>query len=269
MSATIFNYEFRARLRSVIIWSIGIGILVVFFSSIFQSFAQQAALVNELLSKFPPELLAAFGLGSIDLTSLLGYLSFLFIFVQLCLAIQASNYGFGLVSVEENELTADFLMTKPVSRSQVLTSKLLAVLSSLLITDVIVWVVTLLCIVIFSGGASYNRGTLALLFASMIIFQLVFLALGLVISLLVRRVRSVTPYGLGLAFGMYIINGFSGMLGDVKLEYITPFKHLDPMNIVQNNGYNPSLVLLDAAVIVICVALSYWLYLRRDIHAIS
>ena len=50
------------------------------------------------------------------------------------------NYGFGLVSIEESELTADFLLSKPVSRAQVLTSKLLAALTSLIITDLVVWV---------------------------------------------------------------------------------------------------------------------------------
>ena len=96
--------------------------------------------MNQMLAKFPPQLLAAFGMGNMDLASVLGFFGFLFVFVQLCLAIQASNYGFGLVSVEESELTADFLLSKPVSRRQVLTSKLLAAFTSLAITDLVVWV---------------------------------------------------------------------------------------------------------------------------------
>ena len=114
--------------------------LILFFFSIFPAFSDQAALMNELLAKFPPQLRAAFGMDSMDLSTVLGFYSFIFMFVQLCLAIQAGNYGFGLVSVEENELTADFLLSKPVSRAQVSTSKLLAALTSLLITDLVVWV---------------------------------------------------------------------------------------------------------------------------------
>ena len=92
--------------------------------------------MNEMLAKFPPELKAAFGLDGMDLSTVLGFYSLVFLFVQLCLAIQAGNYGFGLVSIEESELTADFLLSKPVSRAQVLTSKLLAALSSLLAQQV-------------------------------------------------------------------------------------------------------------------------------------
>ena len=139
MNANIYKHEFRARLKSVITWSLAIAALILFFFSIFPVFADQAALMNELLARYPAELRTALGLGNLDLSTVLGYFSFLFLFVQLCLAIQAANYGFGLVSIEETELTADFLLSKPVSRAQVLTSKLLAALTSLLITNLVVW----------------------------------------------------------------------------------------------------------------------------------
>ena len=81
--------------------------------------------------------------------------------------------------------------------------------------------------------------------------------------------RSVTPYALGLGFGAYVLSAFSGVLGDVKLELITPFKHLDPAAIVQNAAYDAPLVLLNAAVSLAALAASFWLYLRRDIPAVS
>jgi ABC-2 type transport system permease protein len=269
MSATIFVHEFRARIRSVIVWSVAVAAIVFFFSSLFPGFASQAELLNSIMAKFPPALLEAFGMGNTDLSSVLGFYSFLFVFVQLCLAIQAGNYGFGLVSIEETELTADFLLSKPVSRSQVMTSKLLAALSSLTITNLVVWVVSFIALAVFKGGRTYAAGTLILLLVSIIIFQLFFLGVGLVVSLLVRRVSSVTPYSLGLGFGMYVLSAFSGILAEVKLEYITPFKHFDPAYVVHNGGYNAPLVILNIAVSVIALALSYWLYIRRDIHAVS
>ena len=269
MSATIYLHEFRARIRSVIIWSVSVAFLVFFFSSLFPGFASQAALLKDIFARMPAALIDAFGMQNTDLSTVLGFYSFVFIFVQLCLAIQAGNYGFGLVSIEETELTADFLLTKPVSRVQVITSKLLAALTSLTITNLVVWVVSFISLAMFNGGQSYDTGTLLLLLVSIIIFQLFFLAVGLVISLLVARVRSVTPYSLGLGFGMYVLSAFSAFLADVKLEYITPFKHLDPAYIVHNMAFDTPLVLLDVAVSLIALAVSYWLYLRRDIHAVS
>jgi ABC-2 type transport system permease protein len=269
MKATIYLHEFRARIRSVITWSLSIVAIVFLFSSLFPGFASQAELVKSLFAKFPPALLEAFGMQNSDLSSVLGFFSFIFVFVQLCLAIQASNYGFGLVSIEETELTADFLLSKPVSRTQVLNSKLLAALTSLTITNLVVWLVSIISLAMFNGGRPYDIGTLLLLLASIIIFQLFFLGVGLVISLLVKQIRSVTPYSMGLGFGMYILSAFSGILAEVKLEYITPFKHLDPAYIVKNSTLNTPLVLLNVAVTLIALAVSYWLYIRRDIHAVS
>ena len=269
MSTNIYRHEFRARLRSMVIWSLALTFLVVFFFAIFPVFADQAALMNEFLARYPQELRAAFGFDRMDLSTVLGFYSFVFMFVQLCLAIQAANYGFGLVSIEESELTADFLLSKPVSRTQVLTSKLLAALTSLTITNLVVWVSSFVAISLFSEGREYPPLTLLLLLLSIVIFQLFFFSVGLVISLLVKRVRSVTPYALGLGFGTYVLSAFSGVFGDVKLELITPFKHFDAPYIVQHAAYNTPLVLLNIAVTLIALVVSYWLYIRRDIQAVS
>ena len=106
-----------------------------------------------------------------------------------------------------------------------------------------------------------------MLLGSIVVFQLVFLTLGVLISLLVRRVRSVTPFSMALAFGMYILNAFGGMLGEDKLEIITPFRHFDPNNIINNRIYDP-LALISVAAILVSVVGSYWLYARRDIHSV-
>ncbi len=269
MSATIFLHEFRSRIKSVISWSIALVVITLVFLSIFPAFASQAALINEAMSKFPPALLAAFGMNQVNLATIMGFFSFIFLFAQLCLAIQAGNYGFGLVSIEETELTADFLVSKPVSRAQILTSKLLAAFTSLLITDVVLWVSSLIGITLFNDGEQYDMLTLVLLLASVIIFQLFFLSLGLVISLLLKRIRSVTPYSLGLGFGMYVLSAFTGLEGVSVLEYLTAFKHFDANYIIQHAAYDTPLVLLNLVVIVVSIAASYWLYLRRDIPAVS
>jgi ABC-2 type transport system permease protein len=269
MRINIFRHEMNIRVRSVIIWSLSITALAIFFFSIFPSFAEDAALSNQLVAKLPKEMRDAFGLGKIDMSTILGFLTLVFVFVQLCLAIQAGNFGFGLVSIEETEKTADFLLTRPVSRFQIFTSKLLAAIGSLLITDIIVSLAIFLAITSFKGERTYDTPTLLLLLLSMPIFQLFFLSVGLLISLLVKKVPNVTPFSLGLAFGAYVINAFSGVFGDVKLEYLTPFKHFDPVHIVQNSSFDTRLVLINVAVTVVSLAISYWLYIRRDIHAVS
>lgn len=221
------------------------------------------------MANYPPELLTAFGLNNVDLASVLGFFSFIFLFVQICLAIQASNYGFSLVSVEEREWTADFLLTRPVKRTQVLNSKLLAALLGLAVTDIVVAAATFAFINAFRGDKSYDAGTLSLLMLGMVPFQLFFFSVGLAVSLLVKRIRNVMPYSMGLAFGMYVLSAFGGLLGTSILEKVTPFKHFEPAYLAQHGGYDPALVAVSISVILIATVASYFLYTRRDIPSVS
>ncbi|MGC9335306.1 MAG: ABC transporter permease [Anaerolineae bacterium] len=265
MHTNIYRQEFRMNLRSVVTWSVAVAALILVFVSLFSSFSLDAALLNEMLANFPDELLTAFGMTGVDLSTILGYFSLAFLFVQICLAIQAANYGFSLVSVEEREWTADFLLTKPVGRTQILTSKLLAALSGLFITDVAVWISSFVLINLFKGDATYETRTLLLLLLSIVPFQLFFLTVGLMVSLLVKRIRNVTPYAMALGFGMYVLSAFGDMLGEAALEKITPFKHFEPNYIIQHRAYDLPLVLITVSVIVLSVVASYVLYARRDI----
>jgi ABC-2 type transport system permease protein len=87
----------------------------------------------------------------------------------------------------------------------------------------------------------------------------------MLISLLPKRIRSVTPFSMGMVFGLYLLNAFGGMIGDDKLSYITPFKHFDPNHIIRNGSYDLPLVLISVALITISVGGGYLLYTRRNI----
>lgn len=268
MRMNVFRQEFKMHLRSVITWSTAIAALLLVFASLFSSFAKQAELMNEMLARFPPQLLTAFGLTGVNLATVLGYFGFLFLFSQICLAIQASNYGFSLVSIEEREWTADFLLAKPVKRTQILNSKLLAALSGLTITNVVIWICSFGFIALFRGDKTYDPQPLVLLLLTIVVFQLFFLSVGLVISLLVKRIRSVTPYAMALGFGMYVLSVFGDLLGKSILETITPFKHFEPNYILQHGAWDLPLVMISVVVIVVSFVGSYLLYVRRDIPGV-
>jgi ABC-2 type transport system permease protein len=239
--------------------------MIFVFTSIYSSFADEAELLNRTLEKMPQEFLMAFGMDGLDMSTVLGFFSLIFLFVQLCVSIQAANYGFSLVSVEETEMTADFLLTKPVGRRMIMSSKLLSAISGLVITNIVVWISSFIFLNIYSDGRPFDTKTLALLLLSVTFLQLFFLTVGMVISLLPKKIRSVTPFSMGMVFGMYLLNAFGGMLGEDKLSYITPFRHFDPSYVIRNGRYDLQLVLISVAIIILALGGSYLLYLRRDI----
>lgn len=262
----IYKHEFKTKINSVISWSAATALFIIIYMSFFSSIAIDSELLNETLAGMPEEFLMAFGMNNIDMSTVFGFYGLVFTLVQLLIAIQAANYGFGLVSVEETDMTADFLLAKPVSRPKILTNKLLAAMTGLLITNVVVWVATFAALNMFSGGRPYDQQALILLLVSVPLFQLVFLTAGVLISLLVKRVRSVTPYTMALVFGMYVLNAFGGMLGEDTIELITPFRHFDPNYILNNAEFELPLMLLSVAFIIIAIIGSYRLYTRRNIQ---
>jgi ABC-2 type transport system permease protein len=261
----IYLHELKVKLKSVLIWSLSIAALILVFMSLFKGFSADAALLNSMMSQFPKELRIAFGMVDLDFSSILGYFGLLFVFSQICLAIQAANYGFGMVSIEETEWTADFLLSKPVKRTSIMTSKLLAALTALLVTDAIIVGSSVLFIYLFRSGQEVPVKPLVILLLSMPVFQLFFLTVGMVISLMVKRIRSIIPFSMGLVFGLYILNAFGGMIGQKSLEVISPFQHFAPNYIVKHAAWDMSLVWISVAVIVVSVVGSYLLYARRNI----
>ncbi len=261
----IFLHEFKSYLKSVGIWSVAIFLIILVYFSAFNAIAVEAEQLSQLMNSFPEELLLAFGMTNMDFTSLLGFYGVVFLFCQICLAIQAANYGISLVSIEEREFTADFLLAKPVGRRKILTNKLLAAFLSLTLTNLTVWISSFVVINLVRDGRSYDAKSLVMVLLTIVIFQLFFLSVGLLISLLMKRVRSVTPLSLALAFGMYVLSVFGSMLGEDKLEIISPFTHFDPNYILHNAAYDFPLPLISMGVIIIAIPVSFLLYQKRNI----
>lgn len=263
----IFNHEFKSYSKSVGIWSGSIFLIILVYLSAMSSISVDIQTFNDILASFPEEFLIAFGMTELDLSSIVGMYGLVFLFCQICLAIQAANYGFSLISIEERELTADFLLAKPIGREKILTAKLLAAIASLTITNLTVWVSSFLIINLNNDGQSYETKPVILLLLSIVVFQLFFLSVGVLISLLMKRVRSVTPLSMALAFGMYVLSAFGGMLGEDTIELISPFKHFEPNYIIKNVAYDTPLVLISVITILIAIPASYLLFSKRNIHS--
>lgn len=261
----IYLHELKSYLKSVLIWSVSIFLIILVYLAAFYSIADDLTQVSDLLASFPEELLIAFGMTDLNFGSILGMYGLVFLFCQVCLAIQASNYGISLLSIEEREFTADFLMAKPVSRFKIITTKLLAAFTALTITNLTVWASSFFIINYLNDGPPIDNTALVMLLSSIVIFQLFFLSVGMLISLLMKRVRSVTPLSMALAFGMYVVSAFGGMLGDDTIDIISPFKHFEPNAIITNVEYDLPLVLISVAAILVSIPVSYVLYQRRNI----
>ena len=265
----VFKYEIKMHLKSIIIWCLNIFAGLVILMAFFPAFGKDAELLEKMYQYYPEELLKAFGMNSsLTLASALGYFAFCFAMIQLFLAIQASNYGFSILSVEERELTADYLLSKPVSRFKILSAKFLAAFTALTATNAVTWLGSFVSIELFRGGKEYDAKTLVTLLSTIVLFQLVFLSIGMITSVLVRKIRSVLSYSLALALGTYMLNAVRSIVGGDLLGYFTPFYHFEAVSILDKGKLNIPMASISIAIIVIALGTSAVLYSKRDIHSL-
>lgn len=114
-------------------------------------------------------------------TSILGFYSMIFSFIVLCGAIQAMNMGISILSKESRERTADFLLVKPVSRSTIVTAKLLAAFTMLIVTNVLFCIASTI-IANAIKTVDYNVKIFLMINLTLFFIQLIFLAIGVAIS---------------------------------------------------------------------------------------
>jgi len=239
------------------------------YLAFYPAIAADTSAFDALMENYPKELLAFFGMKpELPMSTLLGYFSLTFGMMQIPIAIQASNYGFHMLSVEEREMTADFLLSKPITRTKILVSKFLASFTSLTIVNLSLWIATLLALILFKGDTVLELRNVYILLSSIVLFQLFFVGVGMLISVSVKKIASVISFSMTLGFGLYIVFGLKSTFSNDLLAIITPYAYFEPAEILISGHYNLLYTLICVFVIVVSFGLTYFLYNKRNIHSL-
>lgn len=262
-------HELKSMRKSAIVWTCAMIALAALYLSIYPSVASDALDFKKLLGSYPESVQAMLGIDLDTVTSILGLYSMIFSFIALCGAIQAMNLGVSILTKESRERTADFLLVKPVSRAQVVNSKLLAALLILAATDIVFYAATSL----IANGVKiedFSQKLFLMINLTLLFVQLMFLAIGMASSVFFTKLRSVLPLSLGVVFGLYLIGALLATGEDKEvLRFVSPFKYFEPSYILAHAGYETPYLIAGFVIVVVAMALSYAVYLKKDIHAVS
>ncbi|WP_438433828.1 ABC transporter permease subunit [Gorillibacterium sp. sgz500922] len=262
----MLRQEWRSLGRSTLTWTLSLAATAVLLLALFPGFSRDAADFSRMLDSYPEAVRKALGVTVDTMTTLTGYYAFVLLYVSLAGAIQAMNLGLGLLSRETREKTADFLLTKPVTRSRVVTAKLGAALLALLVTNLGYQAAALAMAASVADRIDY--GTYALLTLTLPLIQLVFFALGFILAAALPRIRSVLTLSLGLVLGFFVIGMVDSIVGERAGRYLSPFRYYDRSYILGHGSYESEFALLTAALVLLLTAGAYLLYRRKDIHAV-
>lgn len=105
---------------------------------------------------------------------------------------------------------------------------------------------------------------------TMFFVQLIFLAIGMLVSVFFNKIKNVLPISLGFVFGFYMLGAILGT-GDTKenLRFLSPLHYYDIPYIIEHSSYESAYLILGAAIVIVCIAVTYIIYKNKDIHAVS
>lgn len=260
----VFLRELKAYRKSMIIWALSLSGIVGLFMALYPAFEADIEGLNQVLANFPEAIKALVNITPETFLSVLGFYGYLLSFAWLAAAIQAMNLGVGIISKEVAGKTADFLIAKPIGRSRIVTAKLAAAIAVILVTGVAFVAVSF--IAVGATGAAFDSTTLLLMASTLLLLQLVFLALGALFSVTIPKIKSVVAVSLPTVFAFYIIGAIGDVLDNVELRWVSPFRYFDPVYMIGQGGLEGEYVLVVAVFTIVAIAATYLIFAKKDIH---
>jgi len=257
--------ELRAHLKGFIIWSVCIFLFVLSMISEFSAYYHNPEM-TEILEVIPQNMLDAFSISGTNLTTVSGYVSIAAVYFVLMLSVYAGLLGASIISKEERDKTAEFLMTLPISRVKVISEKIIASFILALGMNLVV-IGCILAMTIQFEKLDYFGKYMVLFSLSMFIIELVFMTIGMALASVMKRYKRSGSLTIGVIIIMYILSilmSFTDKLDHLK--FLTVFKYFEPAEILHKLSLNGGYMLLSIGLIVVMIIVTYLVYPRRDLH---
>ena len=263
---SLVSHELNSARKTTILWSLALSSLAVGFLLMYPVFTKDLATANQVFENIPSALKSALNISTDMFSSVTGFFSYLMQFILLAGSVMALVIGLKSLSQEETNKTADFLLTKPITRSQIVSAKLKVSIFSLLLTNIFFSLVAFITANLVSEN-QFSSNTFLLLCGSLLLVQLLFFSLGLVLSASLGKIKSVVSLAMPIAFSFFIISALDSAIGNINLAALTPFKFFSSTYIVQNSTYETKYLVLSIGLFLGFIWLAYYFYNHRDINS--
>ncbi|MFJ7725923.1 ABC transporter permease subunit [Neobacillus sp. NPDC097160] len=262
----IFRKEMKSHRKSLIFWCIGVFLMVVSGMAKYDAYSSSGQSINDLVADLPQSLRAVLGFGAVDLSKVGGYYALLFLYLLLMATIHAAMLGATIIAKEERDKTFEFLFVKPVSRTTIITAKLAAAFTNIVIFNLVTYFSSIILIAKYNGGKSIN-GDIALLMIGMFILQLLFMVIGSALAAVKKKPKTAASQATGILLLTYMLSIAIDLNEHIEgLKYLTPFKYFEAKNVMFGGGLDFVFVVISTVLIAVLSYVTYVFYQKRDLH---
>jgi ABC-2 type transport system permease protein len=261
----ILKRELKANLKSLIIWALIMVIFIFLMVSEFSAYYNNPEMAD-ILEALPEAMLKAFSMEGSNLTTTRGFISIASIYFYLLLSFYSIILATNIISKEERDKTAEFLMSMPISRKQVLISKSI----TCLINTTLMTLITGIAVVVFM--LPYNLDFeffkfIGWMLAALLITQWIYVSMGLFFASAFKRYKQSGKIAAALVMVFYILSVMSALTSKLSfLQYITPFKYFEAQGLIQNSGFELKFLLLSLLIIILGFVGTFKIYPNRDLN---
>lgn len=260
---TLVKHELKQGKTSFLIWTASIGFLLAICVFLFPEMKSQMNGINDVFASMG-SFTDAFGMDRLNFGTLVGFYAVeCGNILGLGGAFFASLCAVGILSKEEKEKTAEFLLTHPVSRKRIITEKLIAVLIQITAMNIIIYALAVSSIA--AVGEIIPWKEISLLHLAYYLLQLELSGICFGISAFLHKGSA--GVGLGIAAMMYFLNLIAN-ISDVAefLKYITPFGYCEGADIVANGSLDGAMAAIGSGIGIGGIIIAYLKYTKKDIH---
>lgn len=260
---TLVKHELRQGKTSFLIWTASIGFLLAICIFLFPEMKGQMDGVNNMFASMG-SFTEAFGMDRLNFGTLIGFYAVeCGNILGLGGAFFASLCAVGILSKEEKDKTAEFLLTHPVTRKRIITKKLIAVLIQITAMNIIIYAIAIGSIA--AVGEEIPLKEISLLHLAYYLLQLELSGICFGISAFLRKGSA--GVGLGIATMMYFLNLIANISDAAEfLKYITPFGYCEGADIVADGRLDNVMVAVGAVIGIGGIIIAYLKYTKKDIH---
>lgn len=261
---TVFGHEMRRSRWMLLIWSTIVGGMILICMLMFPEMQGQMDGVSDLFASMGG-FTEAFGMDRLHFGTVMGFYGIeCGNILGIGGAFFAAFIGARMLSKEEAEHTAEFLLTHPVRRSSVVGEKLAALTTQLLLFHLICVGCSLFSFAIISERPVWDAFWLFHLAQFLLHVEIACICFG--VSAFVRR--GGLGCGLGLAALLYFLNIFGNISEKASfVRYITPFAYAEAADILPSVSIDAPLAALGLLYAAAGTAAAFLWYGKKDIAA--
>ncbi len=264
----IYKHDLKTNIKPFIFWTIGLAFLIIVGMTKFLGFSgSSGSEMTAILDKIPKVVMMVFGMADVDILSVGGFYSVLENYVIICTIIYAIILGSNAVARESIDKTYEFIFTKPRTRFNIISTKILASFTYLIVFCILNVFISFTAFSVLDINNTIGKEMILFAIANTLVGILFF-----TLSIFLAATAKKSEKGISISFKIFLITYIGSIFYDVFewpsfIKVLIPFKYFGAVDLLASK-IDIVFVALSLVLSGVFLVLAFRAFEKRDLMAI-